>query len=68
MFRVRHGAGLSLALIISCRGEGGKISGSSGDRVIGRSENHLQPFFHHKSSVQIVTDIEPAIGDNRDDL
>src|ERR1039457_5023180 len=27
-----------------------------------------QPFFHHKSSVQIVTDIEPTIGDNGDDL
>ena len=31
---VRHGASLSLALIISCRGDGGKISGH---RVIGPS-------------------------------
>src|SRR5208282_595006 len=35
MFAVRHGVGLSLALIISCRGDGGKISGH---RVIGRSK------------------------------
>jgi hypothetical protein len=65
MFTVRHGASLSLALIISCRGEDGKISGH---RVIGRSENRLQPFFHHKSYVQAVTDIEPTIRDNGDDL
>ena len=27
-----------------------------------------QPFFHHKSSVHFVTDIEPTIRDNGDDL
>jgi len=37
-------------------------------RVIGRSVTRLQLFFHHKSSVQTVTDIEPTIGDNGDDL
>src|ERR1039458_7031886 len=43
MFTVRHGASLSLALIISCRGEDGKISGH---RVIW-SSGDLKTAFNH---------------------